>query len=207
MTDQRRPGARGPYAKSAQRSTDILNAATTVFGTHGYSGGSLRDIARQLDLSLTSIVHHFGSKYELLEAVLERADTTTDGDEEFDFDAACTQFGVAHATLTRVRSSVDRPELLRLFAILAAESSAPSHPAHAWFVERYRRRTKAVAEAFTYDQEMGRVDPHRDPWMLARLLMATWDGVQLQWLINPANDMYEAMLTYFQHEIPEAVAG
>ena len=206
MSDQRRPGSRGPYAKSAQRSSDILDAATTVFATHGYSGGSLRDISRQLDLSLTSIVHHFGSKYELLEAVLERADTTTDGNEDFDFDAACTQFGVAHATLSRVRSSVERPELLRLFAILAAESSAPSHPAHAWFVDRYQRRTDAVAVAFAFDQKVGRVDPHRDPRMLARLLMATWDGVQLQWLINPANDMYDAMLSYFQHEIPEAMA-
>ena len=205
MTDQRR-GTRGPYAKSAQRSSDILDAATTVFATYGYSGGSLRDIARQLDLSLTSIVHHFGSKYELLEAVLERADTTTDGTENFDFDEACRQFGVAQATLSRVRSSVERPELLRLFAILAAESSAPSHPAHAWFVDRYQRRTKAVADAFIFDQKAGRVDPHRDPQMLARLLMATWDGVQLQWLINPANDMYDAMLSYFQNEIPEAVA-
>src|SRR5215218_8251006 len=103
MTEQRRTGVRGPYAKSAQRSIEILDAATTVFATHGYRGGSLRDIARQLDLSLTSIVHHFGSKYALLEAVLERADRTTSGNEEFDFDAACTEVGVAMATLARVR--------------------------------------------------------------------------------------------------------
>src|SRR5215203_605796 len=158
MTDQKRAGARGPYAKSAQRSSDILDAATTVFATHGYSGGSLRDIARQLDLSLTSIVHHFGTKYELLEAVLERADKTTNGNENFDFDAACTEVGVAMATLARVRSSVERPELLRLFAILSGESSAPTHPAHNWFVDRYRRKTDAMAEAFAYDQAQGRVD-------------------------------------------------
>ena len=60
MSEQKSPGGRGPYAKSAQRSSDILDAAATVFATHGYHGGSLRDIARSLDLSLTSIVHHFG---------------------------------------------------------------------------------------------------------------------------------------------------
>lgn len=206
MSGQGSRGARGPYAKSAQRSSDILDAATSVFAAHGYHGGSLRDIARQLDVSLTSVVHHFGSKYDLLEAVLERADRTTTGDEEFDFDAACTARGVAAATLERIRSSVDRPELLRLFAILAAESSTPSHPAHDWFVERYRRHALELATAFRYDQEHGRVDPRRDPATLARLLLASWDGVQLQWLIDPTADMEHAMRTFFEWALPETSA-
>jgi len=205
MTGRRRTGVRGPYAKSAQRSSDILDAAATVFATHGYHGGSLRDIARQLDVSLTSIVHHFGTKYELLEAVLERADRTTSGNEVFDFDAACAEYGVAPATLERVRSSLDRPELLRLFAILAAESSAPTHPAHDWFVARYQRKAEALAAAFSYDQAMGRVDPQRDPYMLGRLLIATWDGIQLQWLIDPSADMERAMRAFFQWALPEAI--
>ncbi|MEW9870773.1 TetR/AcrR family transcriptional regulator [Arthrobacter sp. HS15c] len=207
MTELQQTGARGPYAKSAQRSIEILDAATTVFATHGYRGGSLRDIARLLDLSLTSIVHHFGTKYELLEAVLERADKTTTGNEAFDFEAACTERGVADATLGRVRSSTDRPELLRLFAILAAESSAPTHPAHDWFVERYRRKTESLALAFAYDQKMGRVDPARDPYVLSRLLIGAWDGIQLQWLIDPSADMNSAMRAFFEWRVPEAVQG
>jgi AcrR family transcriptional regulator len=199
-------GVRGPYAKSAQRSTDILDAATTVFATHGYTGGSLRDIARQLNLSLTSIVHHFGTKYELLEAVLERADRTTDGNENFDFEAACANHGVANATLARVRANLERPELLRLFAILAAESSSPTHPAHDWFVDRYRRKTEALADAFAFDQEQGRIHSDRDPRLLSRLLIGTWDGIQLQWLIDPSTDMNSAMRAFFDWKIPEAVA-
>ncbi len=205
MTAHQHTRARGPYAKSAQRSIDILDAATTVFATHGYRGGSLRDIARELDISLTSIVHHFGTKYELLEAVLERADRTTTGNESFDFDAACAERGVADATLGRVRSSLERPELLRLFAILAAESSAPTHPAHDWFVDRYRRKTEALAQAFSYDQKMGRVDPERDPQLLSRLLIGAWDGIQLQWLIDPSADMNTAMRAFFEWKIPEAL--
>jgi len=205
MTEQKRTGARGPYAKSAQRSSDILDAATTVFAAHGYTGGSMRDIARQLDLSLTSIVHHFGTKYDLLEAVLERADKTTNGNQDFDFEAACTEVGVAAATLSRVRSSMERPELLRLFAILAAESSNPTHPAHDWFVERYRRKTEAMTDAFAYDQSVGRVEPGRNPRLLARLLLATWDGIQLQWLIDPTNDMNTAMRQFLEDAMPEAL--
>ena len=99
MTRRNRSGVRGRYAKSEQRSTEILDAATTVFATHGYHAGSLRDIAGELDLSLTSIAHHFGHKFELLEAVLERADNTENGNEDFDFGSACRERGVAHATL------------------------------------------------------------------------------------------------------------
>jgi AcrR family transcriptional regulator len=205
MSEQKNAGVRGPYAKSAQRASDILDAAATVFATHGYHGGSLRDIARALDLSLTSVVHHFGTKYELLEAVLERADRTTPGNEEFDFDAACAERGVASATLERVQSSLERPELLRLFAILAAESSSPAHPAHDWFVARYRRKTKELAAAFAHDQAVGRISPHRDPHTLSRLLIGTWDGIQLQWLIDPTADMTKSMTAFFEWALPEAI--
>jgi AcrR family transcriptional regulator len=204
-TTTRRNGVRTPYAKSAQRSIDILDAAATVFATHGYAGGSLRDIARQLDLSLTSITHHFGTKYELLEAVLERSDRTTSGNEDFDWDAACAADGVASATLARVRSNLERRELLRLFAILSAESSPPTHPAHDWFVDRYRRKIADMTAAFAYDQSCGRVHADRDPRVLARLLIGTWDGMQLQWLIDSSYDMTEAMAAFFAWEMPESV--
>jgi AcrR family transcriptional regulator len=205
MTVTRSAGVRGPYAKSAQRSSEILEVATTVFATHGYSGGSLRDIARQLGLSMTSISHHFGSKHELLEAVLERADTTTSGAAVFDFDAACAERGVAVATLGRVHSNLDRPELLRLFAILSAEASVLSHPAHEWFVDRYRRKIETVAAAFAFDQACNRVHRDRDPVLLSRLLIGAWDGIQLQWLIDPTTDMDTAMRSFFEWRIPEAL--
>lgn len=164
----------------------------------------MRDIARQLDVSLTSIVHHFGTKYALLEAVLERADKTETGTEVFDFDAACAEHGVAAATLERVRSGLTRPALLRLFAILAAESSEPGHPAHEWFVDRYRRKRESLAAAFAYDQERNRINPAHDPHALSRLLIGTWDGAQLQWLIDPSIDMVATMREFFEWKLPEA---
>ncbi|MBC9822875.1 TetR/AcrR family transcriptional regulator [Terrabacter sp. MAHUQ-38] len=207
MTGTKQTRTRGPYAKSAQRSKEILDAATTVFATNGYRGGSLRDIARQLDLSLTSIVHHFGTKFALLEAVLDRADQTVGtGFADYDFDADCTERGVALATLSRVRSNLDRPELLRLLAILAAEASVPDHPAHPWFVNRYRTHVESMTAAFAFDQSKGRIDTARDPRMLGMLLIGTWDGVQLQWLIDPTIDMESAMHAFLTWAIPEALS-
>jgi AcrR family transcriptional regulator len=206
MTMEKPAGVRGPYAKSAQRSREIIEAATIVFATHGYRGGSLRDIARQLNLSLTSIVHHFGTKYELLEAVLERADKTVGtGLTAFEFEEDCAERGVVPATLGRVRSNLERPELLRLLAILAAEASAPEHPAHDWFIDRYRNKRASLAEAFAFDQTKGRIDSGRDPRLLSRLLIGTWDGIQLQWLIDPSIDMEKPMRAFFEWAVPEAL--
>lgn len=54
-----------------QRKSAILNAANHHFAHHGFRGASLRDIARDAGVSLTLLNHHFGSKLQLLGAVIE----------------------------------------------------------------------------------------------------------------------------------------
>jgi AcrR family transcriptional regulator len=180
---------RGPYAKSAQRRAEIVASATAVFAARGYRGGSLREIAKQLDLSLTSVVHHFPSKSDLLVAVLESADSA----HEESFQADSRQHGVAHAVLQYVRRNVDRPEMLRLLALMAAESSAPDHPAHEWFRRRYDETIGRLTIGLHRDQNEGRVSNTRDPHGLAESVVALWDGLQLQWLIDPNRDIVTAM--------------
>ena len=61
---------RGPYAKSAQRRRQIIEAAFDVFAARGYQGGSLQEVADRVGLGHTSILHYFPSKRALLIAVL-----------------------------------------------------------------------------------------------------------------------------------------
>lgn len=190
MTEETRPVARrGPYAKSVQRRAEIISSATSVFATRGYRGGSLREIAKQLDLSLTSVVHHFPSKSALLVAVLENADYASVASYEADSRSE----GVAYAVLQYIRRNLERPEMLRLLALMAAESSAPGHPAHEWFRDRYERVIAALAIAVRRDQDEGRISNGRDPQAIAAALVALWDGLQLQWLIDPRRDLAAAM--------------
>jgi AcrR family transcriptional regulator len=184
-TTARSTAARGPYAKTAQRRQEIIDAATNVFAARGYHGGSLRDISRELGLSLTSLVHHFPSKSELLIAVLENADHTG-GDWTRD---RIPQVGVRTTVEELVTSNFSRPELLRLLAILSSEASHPDHPAHDWFVRRYQRLAEELATEIANDQSLGRVDTDRDPLETAKIILAAWDGLQLQWLLNPNEDM------------------
>ncbi|EFL29257.1 TetR family transcriptional regulator [Streptomyces himastatinicus ATCC 53653] len=181
-----RPAARrGPYAKSARRRAEIVSSATSVFAARGYRGGSLREIAKQIDLSLTSVVHHFPTKSALLVAVLERADAASI--ESFESDTRTK--GVASAVLRYVRRNLERPEMLRLLALMAAESSAPDHPAHEWFRDRYERVIAGIAIAVRRDQDEGRISNSRTPRDIAESLVALWDGLQLQWLIDPRRDL------------------
>ena len=54
-----------------QRKNAILIAANHHFAHHGFRGASLRDIARDAEVSLTLLNHHFGSKFQLLAAVID----------------------------------------------------------------------------------------------------------------------------------------
>jgi AcrR family transcriptional regulator len=54
-----------------QRKNAILFAANHHFARHGFRGASLRDIARDAEVSLTLLNHHFGSKFQLLSAVID----------------------------------------------------------------------------------------------------------------------------------------
>ena len=45
---------RGPYAKSAQRRRQIIEAAFDVFAARGYQGGSLQEVADRVGLGHTA---------------------------------------------------------------------------------------------------------------------------------------------------------
>lgn len=73
-----------------------------------------------------------------------------------------------------MRRNVRQPEIVRLFAVLEAESLAPGHPAHEYFRRRERRTVAAFADLVEGDQA------------LARQVVALMDGLQMQWLREPA---------------------
>ena len=53
--------------------TRVLDAALESFGTTGYDGTSLDDLAGDLGLRKQTILYHFHSKQGLLEAVVDRS--------------------------------------------------------------------------------------------------------------------------------------
>ena len=55
---------------------DIITCARRLFEQHGYNGVSMRDIARELGISVGNLTYHFKKKENLLEAMLLNPDQT-----------------------------------------------------------------------------------------------------------------------------------
>jgi len=173
---------RGGYAKGRERRDAILAAANEVFAKRGFRGASLATIAKQVGLSEPGLLHHFASKEELLLELLRLRDQH---DDERVAQARAVHTNAHDVLIELCRQNADRPGIVRLFTILAAESVDEDHPAHAWFFDRYTERRRQVAAALVAEQRDGRVDPALDAGAVASQILAMFDGLQIQWLLDP----------------------
>jgi AcrR family transcriptional regulator len=175
------PGTRRGYAKGRAKRIEILDQAMALFGEAGYRGASLRVIANRCGISHPGLLHHFPTKEALLLAVLQRRD---DVDDEW------LALDVARGT-DHLRRLVDLAELnakrrgiVELFSVVAAEATAPGHPAHAYFEARYRTSVANTERAYLQARDDGALHPGTDPATAAQQLIALMDGLQIQWLIS-----------------------
>ncbi len=58
-----------PRPSTAARRQDILRAAMQVFGSKGYRQGSLSEVAELVGMTHAGVLHHFGTKVQLLSEV------------------------------------------------------------------------------------------------------------------------------------------
>lgn len=184
-------GARvtNPRPETAEKRQRILEAAMSIFATKGYNNGSLLEIGEEAGVSHTGVIHHFGSKDQLLIAMLEYRD---------DFDVAELEGkhipdGAAlfeHLVHT-VRLNLERPGVVQLYAVLSADSVTDGHPAQEYFRARFVGLREMLTGALV-DVAPG-VDAARID-LAASTIIATMDGLQVQWLLDPtAVDMPEAV--------------
>src|ERR1700691_1391035 len=59
--------------RDLERRAELLDEVVRYLGRHGVAGVSLRPVARALGVSVNALVHHFGSKDDLVVAALRRA--------------------------------------------------------------------------------------------------------------------------------------
>jgi AcrR family transcriptional regulator len=63
-----------PHTGDLARRDQILDVAAQAFAKLGFSAAGMRDIARDAGCSLSLLVHHFGTKRAMLEAVVKQHD-------------------------------------------------------------------------------------------------------------------------------------
>ncbi|NRD27663.1 TetR/AcrR family transcriptional regulator [Frigoribacterium sp. VKM Ac-2836] len=189
-----RPARRGPYAKSAERRVSIVDAAFEVFSTKGYVGGSLRDVADVVGMSQTSLLHYFPSKSALLLAVLERRDVVSDRSA-----APPDSGGLVERVLGQARHNETVPGLIALYAVLAGEAVTTDNPGSEYVRERFESLRVEYGDALRALEARGRLRPGVDPDRAASGLVALWDGIQLQWLLDPGRiDVVHQLRDYLE---------
>ncbi|MDA0962639.1 MAG: TetR/AcrR family transcriptional regulator [Proteobacteria bacterium] len=57
--------------QSSDTPTRLIHAATRQFAARGYAGASIASVAQELGLTKQALLHHFGTKDRLYEAVLD----------------------------------------------------------------------------------------------------------------------------------------
>lgn len=185
----RSTGARGPYAKTAERRAAITAAARDVFAAHGFRSGSVQEIADRSGISQSAVLHHFPTKEDLLLAVL--ADRDARGDD------LSEGLALEDGVLAQATHNAEAPGIIELYTTLCAESTSPEHPAHRYFAERFRRTRAAFGEQFRELERAGRLRPGVDPELAGAGLVGLWDGVQLQWTMSPDEVDVAAALRHY----------
>lgn len=135
-----------------------------------------------MGMSQAGVLHYFDSREDLLLAVLAERDA-------LDTEAAADVMSPGEAVARTGGHNARQPGLVDLFVTLSAAASDPVHPAHAFFKRRYTDLSARIQEGLDQGRQHKQIRGDVDPELMARLLLAVSDGIQLQWLLDPSIDM------------------
>ncbi|MBL7498387.1 TetR/AcrR family transcriptional regulator [Frankia sp. CNm7] len=165
--------------RGAARREQILDAAVDLFARRGYRGTGLLELAERVGLTHAGILHHFGTKQDLLRAVMARRDA--------ELVKAAHEFrGKGIFGLRDVREIPESETLTRLGLVMRAESLDPDAPLHDYFDERDRATRDLIAGELRRGQDAGEIRADIDPDVKATEILAFNIGLETQWLLNPA---------------------
>ncbi|MET4058508.1 AcrR family transcriptional regulator [Arthrobacter sp. UYP6] len=166
-----------------RKRSEILEAAIDIFGNKGYANGTLADIAEQVDITHSGVLHHFGSKQNLLLEMLTYRDETdvADLDERHIPDGPELFLHLVRTALANSR----RAGVVQVYTVLSAEAVTDEHPARPFFDKRYTTLRGEVSAAFRVLCEQEGVTEPGTIGSAAASILAVMDGLQLQWLLHP----------------------
>ena len=182
-----------PYAsllaKGEDRKQRILDVAERLLARYGWRNTSLAQIAREAGVSAAGLLHHFASKEQLLNAVLDARDA--------DDDIHADRGGDLITEICRVAERFDRqPALVGTFSVLLIENIAPDSPLHDRLLARQRAATSIVAGLIEHGQRDGRYRTDFDAATKAVEILAFVNGMETAWLLDPSIPLTQVFKGY-----------
>jgi AcrR family transcriptional regulator len=186
----------GQAKKGAERRAAIVDAALTVFSQRGFRDGSLADVADKVGVSPAGILYHFGSKEELLLAVIAERDRRA-SETPLAGDGTVRGIDALRASVRFAEQSEGERGLAALHTVLQAESFEPDAPTHEYFLLRSRFLRMTVAQLLRQAQEEGDVRTDVDCDAKANEVVAFLEGAAVVWLMDPEVSLVELYQGYF----------
>ncbi|HMS36959.1 MAG TPA: TetR/AcrR family transcriptional regulator [Arachnia sp.] len=198
----RRPKSR---PETLRRRTAILKAATEVFGMKGYANASLSEIADRVGMTHAGVLHHFGSKENLLLETVRYRDVS-DLDELGLSAIPAGKAAFDHLIETAFRNE-ERVGIVQAFVVLSSEAITDDHPTSGYFKKRYQNLRREMVESF---EELCADEGVVDAEVIANAsasILAVMDGLQYQWLLEPGIFELGPTTKYAVNAIVDAVLG
>jgi len=170
----------------------IIAVAIRAFASRGFRSVSIDSIAAEAGVTRQGLLHHFPSKVDLLVAVLEQHERENSAELQQLY--AANDRSLVATMRAYVRAHVESRGLIRMLLVLAAEAMDAEHPAHDWFVERYRTTRAGLAARIAEMQAAGRVTDTIPAHRLAAVFVAIADGLQLQEYLDEGSTELEQTL-------------
>ena len=195
--------ARQPRQATAERRAEILRAAANTFGSKGYKNGSLTEVAEQVGITHAGVLHHFGSKEQLLVEVLEYRDKEDVRDLEGQH--IPERHGAVPAPRAH-RADERRPPRHRaglLGAHRRVRHREPPRPrlGHRPLHHPARRDPAAIVEVG------GGTVPDDVAACAASAIIGVMDGLQVQWLLDDGVDLPAATQFAIEAILAAALLG
>jgi AcrR family transcriptional regulator len=179
-----------PSPAAQERIDHIIEASTAVMAREGYAATSMKDIAREAGVAQGLIHYYFGSKEDLVLAVLRRAcgEMMDETKRSFSHADGPVMSRAWAALMAAERRSAERPELFRL--LLEMVPLSHNNPAlRAQMQEMYLSICDEVAEMV---DELNQQLPTPLPIPVrdfAGVIMAAIDGLAIRSLVEPETDL------------------
>jgi AcrR family transcriptional regulator len=180
--------ARGRLQREA-----IVDAAIQVFASRGFRGGALALVADRVGLTAPAVLYHFGTKENLLLAVLKERDRRA---VELGQTAPAEGLASLRGLVRFAEQSQTEPGLTALHTVLQAESFEPGSPAHRYFRVRSRNLRRFVEQTIRDAQQTGEARADIDPVATGDQFVAFLEGAAMVWLIDPAVSLVELYRNY-----------
>lgn len=165
----------------------IVASAAELFAERGFHATPMTAIATASGLSQTGLLHHFATKEDLLAAVLEERDLRDLASLSARRGTPARGWEVLDDMVELVRLNAGREAMVRLFTSLAGEAIDAGHPGHDWLRRHHASAVESLTRALSDAVADGTAAPDLPAATIARQFVALMDGLQLQWLMAPAD--------------------